>query len=173
MGLVPRFGLVKSRFCRTKKQPQVSGIEKGHDIVRVSLIVQNYLVRPSLRTRAAARVNVDNSIGLHSRGATSPPSPGPGAAEAKFKLRQVCPTNLSHCRGAPQKTVPNLCHTWLKIGTAEVVHGPAFCFHSDVRIPSIMARETCPVTAITVESDAWDSASLRMSFRNDSYFARA
>jgi hypothetical protein len=30
-------------------------------ILYISLIVQNYLVRPSFRTRAAARVNVDDS----------------------------------------------------------------------------------------------------------------
>ena len=29
-----------------------------------------------------------------------------GEAERKLKLPQVCPRNLSHCRGAPQQIVP-------------------------------------------------------------------
>jgi hypothetical protein len=30
----------------------------------------------------------------------------PGETKRKFKLRQVCPRKLSHCRGAPHATVP-------------------------------------------------------------------
>lgn len=33
-----------------------------------------------------------------------------------------------------KKLCPNLCHTWLKIGPAEVVYGPAFRFHADMRV---------------------------------------
>jgi hypothetical protein len=34
-----------------------------------------------------------------------------------------------------EKLCPILCHTWLKIGAAEVVHGSTLRFHSYVRIP--------------------------------------
>jgi hypothetical protein len=62
MGLVFRIGLVHSRFVRRRSGHRFLTTEKSDDFVRVSLIVQHYVVRPSLRTTAAARVNVDNSI---------------------------------------------------------------------------------------------------------------
>jgi hypothetical protein len=43
-------------------------------------------------------------------GATSPPPQIPripGETERKLKLLQVCPRNLSHCRGAPHGIVPD------------------------------------------------------------------
>jgi hypothetical protein len=62
MGLVFRFGLVHPRLVRRGSSHRFLITEKSDDLVRVSLIVQNYVVRPSLRTGAAARVNVDSSI---------------------------------------------------------------------------------------------------------------
>jgi hypothetical protein len=38
-------------------------------------------------------------------------SPHPRETERKLKLLQVCPRNLSHCRGAPQRGVPSFVPT--------------------------------------------------------------
>jgi hypothetical protein len=47
-----------------------------------------------------------------------------------------------------------LCHTWREASVAEIVNGAAFRLHADVKYRSIIARETCPARAITVESEA-------------------
>src|SRR6266481_228587 len=61
-GLVFRFGLAHPKLVRRSSSHRFLITEKSDGFVRVSLIVQNYVVRPSLRTGAAARVNVDGSI---------------------------------------------------------------------------------------------------------------
>ena len=62
MGLVFRLGLVHSRFVRRSGIHRFLISEESDDFVRIPFTGQNYFVWPSLRTRAAARLNVDDSI---------------------------------------------------------------------------------------------------------------
>jgi len=55
-------GLAHSRFVRRSRIRRFLISEESDDFVRVPFTRQNYFVWPSLRTRTAARVNVENSM---------------------------------------------------------------------------------------------------------------
>jgi hypothetical protein len=53
-----------------------------------------------------------------------------GIAETIRGAQRICLSEGVH----PKKLCPILCHTWLKICAAEVLHGSALRFHADVRV---------------------------------------
>jgi len=55
-------GLAHSRFVRRSRIRRFLISEESDDFVLVPFTRQNYFVWPSLRTRTAARVNVENSM---------------------------------------------------------------------------------------------------------------